>query len=95
MRADSGRDVARHHVGVHVVEAAVLAQRHRRHDGDVIAGNEVVQKRAVDARDAAHASQLRAGLLGHDDARVGAADAHGEVAVLVEGLHQLLVHLTH
>ena len=95
MRADGGGDVARHHVGVHVVEAAVLAQRHRSHDGDVVAGNEVVQKRAVDARDAAHASQLRAGLFGHDDARVGAADAHGEVAVLVESLHQLLVHFAH
>ena len=57
--------------------------------------HEVVEQRAVDARDAAHTAQVGAGLLGHDDARVGAADAHGEVAVLVEGLHQLLVHLTH
>ena len=95
MRADGGGDVARHHVGVHVVEAAVLAERDRCDHGNVVGVHEVVEQRTVDARDAAHTAQVGAGLLGHDDACVGAGHAHGEVAVLVQGLHELLVHLSH
>ena len=48
VRADGGGDMAGHHVGVHVVEAAVLAERDRGDDGDVVAGHEIVEKRAVE-----------------------------------------------
>ena len=86
-------DAAGRHVGVDVVEAPVAAERHRGDDGNVVAGHEVVEQRAVDVRAAPHPPELGVGLLGHDDARVGARHAHGEVAVLVERGHELAVDL--
>ena len=92
MGADGRGDVAGGDVGVHVVAATVLANGDGGDDGNVVVGHQILDERRVDARDLAHTPQPRIGLLGHDDAGVGARHAHAHVAMGVHGLHQLLVH---
>ncbi len=91
--ADGRGDVPGGDVGVHVVAAAILADGDGGDDGNVVVGHQVLDEGRVDAGDLPHAAKSRVGLLGHDDAGIGARYAHTHVAVGVHGLHELLVHL--
>ena len=95
MRTDGRRHVPGRHVGVDVVVAAVLADAHRGHHGDVVALDEVLEVGGVDVVDLAHAAKLGVELRAHERAGVGARDAHGQVAVAVDAGHEVLVDLAH
>ena len=95
MSADSGGDMARNHVGVDVVEAAVLSDCDRCDNRNIIRCHQVVEQRAVDARDAADTTQIRTCLLSYDNAAISTGDAHGKIAMMVQGLDQFLVDLAH
>ena len=95
MSADCRSDMASDHVGVHVIEAAVLADGDRCDDRDIVRCHQIIEQGTIDARDMPDAPEVRACLLGHDHSAIGTGNAHGEISVLVQRLDQLLVDLAH